>query len=184
MTLPIIKFGIAGRMRTGKTTVARYLETTYDFHVTAFADPIKQFARSVGWDDQKDERGRTLLQDIGTVVRKYNKTFWIEKMVAGLPATKSIAVDDMRMQLEHEELSKVGFKTILIRRDPSRILDAPTSTVNHVTEMEVDGIKPWRVIENNGTFEDLYASVDQLVKEYLQPLTREMTQIEAVSRFN
>lgn len=181
---PTIKFGIAGRMRTGKTTVARYLENTYDFHVTAFADPIKAFARQVGWDDQKDERGRTLLQDIGTVVRKYNKTFWIEKMISSLPTNKSIAIDDMRMLLEHEMLTAAGFKTILITRDPSRIHDAPTSTVNHVTELEVDQIKPWRTIENNGSFEELYARVDQLVKEFQQPLTRDMDHSEVISRFN
>ncbi len=177
----IIKFGIAGRMRTGKTTVAKYLETKYDFHVAAFADPIKQFARSVGWDDKKDERGRTLLQDIGTVVRKYDKKFWIVKMISGLPTTKSIAVDDMRMLLEHEELTAAGFKTILVQRDPSKIVDAPSATVNHVTEREVDQIKPWRTVINNGTFEELYAQVDQLIREYENPISRELEH-ENISR--
>lgn len=172
----IIKIGIAGRMRTGKTTVARYLETRYDFHVAAFADPIKEFARSVGWNDKKDERGRRLLQDVGTVVRNYDEKFWIRKMLSCLPAGKSIAVDDMRMLLEHVELNAAGFKTILVLRDPSKILDAPASTVNHVTEREVDQIKPWRTVVNNGTYEELYAQVDQIIREYANPVSRELEQ--------
>lgn len=182
--MTIIKFGIAGRMRTGKTTVAKYLETTYDFHVTAFADPIKQFARQVGWDDQKDERGRTLLQDIGTVVRKYNKTFWIEKLLSSLPSNRNIAVDDMRMLLEHELLTAAGFRTILVRREPMKIHDAPASTVNHVTEAEVEQIKPWRTVVNNGTFEDLYAQIDRIVKEFEQPVMRELHHADIAPRLN
>jgi dephospho-CoA kinase len=159
-----LKFGIAGRMRTGKTTIAQYLKERYGFHTCAFADPIKAVAKECGWDGAKDERGRTLLQDIGTVVRKYNQTFWIEKLIAELPPNRSIVVDDMRMLKEHTMLSDAGFTTILVTRDPSLIHDA-AGTTDHITEREVDLITPWRTIENNGSFEDLYAQIDEVVAE-------------------
>lgn len=153
-------------MRVGKTTVAQYLQRSRGFQLAAFADPIKEFARLVGWDGAKDERGRTLLQDIGTVVRKYDELFWIEKMLANLPTDRHVAVDDMRMVLEDRELTRRGFKTIMVTRDPSQIHDAPVSTTSHVTEQEVDRIQPWRVICNNGSLEDMYAQIDRVVDEY------------------
>lgn len=163
--MTIIKFGIAGRMRTGKTTIARFLEKHHGFHVTAFADPIKDIARQCGWDDAKDPRGRTLLQDIGTVVRKYHPTAWIEKMLTSLPPDRCIAVDDMRLILEHENISSSGFLTILVRRRPELIKDAANGTTNHVTETEVDRIPAWRIIDNNGSFEELYARVEEILEE-------------------
>lgn len=162
----IVRLGIAGRMRVGKTTIARYLQQTRGFHVAAFADPIKDFARQVGWDGKKDERGRTLLQDIGTIVRKYDETFWIRRMLSLLPPGKPVAVDDMRLLKEDAELTRAGFRTIVVLRDPSLIPDAPAATIGHVTEAEVDLIKPWRTINNNGTLEELYASVDRIVEEW------------------
>jgi hypothetical protein len=161
----IIKFGVAGRMRTGKTTVAQYLQRRYGFCLSAFANPIKDFALLVGWDGAKDERGRTLLQDIGTVVRKYNAEFWIEKMLADLPQNRCVAVDDMRMLLEDRRLSEAGFKTIMVVRDPALIHDAPAATTDHVTEREVDAIAPWRTLYNNGSLDELYAQVDTVVAE-------------------
>ncbi len=164
--MTIIRFGIAGRMRTGKTTVAQYLKDKHGFHTTAFADPIKEMARLCGWDGAKDERGRTLLQDMGTIVRKYNPTFWIEKMLKDLPPGRPVAVDDMRLIREHEALEAAGgWRTILIRRDGGLIPDAPAGTTGHVTETEVDRITPWRTIENNGTFEELYARVEEILAE-------------------
>ncbi|RMH56769.1 MAG: hypothetical protein D6679_08210 [Candidatus Hydrogenedentota bacterium] len=162
-----IRLGIAGRMRVGKTTAARYLERRYGFYVCAFADQIKSIARVVGWNGEKDARGRKLLQDIGTVVRDYNERFWIDSLLKSLPADRSVAVDDMRMLLEHRILTEeAGFRTVLILRDSSLILDAPEDTRNHVTEREVDLIEPWRVIENNGTFEELYEKLDRLLDEW------------------
>lgn len=158
-----LRFGIAGRMRVGKTTVAQYLRDKWGFETRAFADPIKDFARLVGWDGAKDERGRRLLQEIGTVVRNYDEHFWIQRLLDELPGDKKIVVDDMRMFLEHQALCRVGFRTLLVVKDPSLIPDAPSARTSHVTEQEVDKITPWRILQNNGSFDDLYRQIDQVV---------------------
>lgn len=46
------------------------------------ADPLKEIALSIGWDGQKDKRGRRLLQLLGTeVCRKcINEFYWLDKM--------------------------------------------------------------------------------------------------------
>jgi len=160
----IIKIGIAGRMRTGKTTVAKYLVERYGFFVTGFAESIKDIARQVGWDGNKDERGRTLLQELGTVVRHYNASFWIDKTLAELPAGRNIVIDDMRMVLEHERLCDAGFETLMIKRNSDLIKDATPANIGHITEVEVDLIKsPWLTIENNSSIEDLHKKIDNLM---------------------
>lgn len=169
-----VRFGIVGRMRVGKTSVANYLQRRLGFHKAAFSDPIKDFARIVGWDGEKDARGRQLLQDIGTVVRKYDEMYWINRMLSGLPEDRHIVVDDMRMLKEHHALEANGFRTILVVRNSQKISDAPAETTGHVTEREVDLIQPWRVIENNSTFEDLYAQVDSMILEYRELFSGDM----------
>lgn len=160
-----MKISITGKMRVGKTTVARYLETKYGFHVKGFADPIKDFAKELGWDGGKDEKGRALLQNIGTIARDYNERFWIDKLVSDIEGIEKIVIDDMRMVLEHEELEKIGFKTIMVCKSEKLIEGAPESKKKHITEKEVELIKPWKKIKNNGSFDDLYKQVDEAVSE-------------------
>ena len=167
-------------MRVGKTSVAEHLQQKNEFAKAAFSQPIKDFARMVGWDGEKNKPGRELLQDIGTVVRKYDKKFWINKMLSDLPTDTNIVVDDMRMLLEDQELNKHGFKTILVVRDPSHIDDAPQETTGHITEKEVDLIKPWRIITNNGDFHALHAQIDAIVQEYRDLFLRKPNLVKTV----
>ena len=63
---------ISGKARHGKDTAANLireylLHHGYDAYIYHYADPVKMCATNYfGWDGNKDEAGRTLLQHIGT----------------------------------------------------------------------------------------------------------------------
>ena len=63
---------ISGKARHGKDTTANLirewlLQHGYDAYIYHYADPVKMCATNYfGWNGQKDEVGRTLLQNVGT----------------------------------------------------------------------------------------------------------------------
>jgi len=90
--------GITGKAGAGKTYLADQLiqraNNQISLHqwnskwavkmhhkVLHFAEPVKEIAKTCfGWDGKKDERGRRLLQLIGTEVgRGYNPDIWVDK---------------------------------------------------------------------------------------------------------
>lgn len=70
--------GITGKAGSGKTSLAEVLETQ-GYTMKAFAEPLKYIAKSwFNWNGEKDEKGRKLLQDLGSVGRAYNKDVWVK----------------------------------------------------------------------------------------------------------
>lgn len=107
--------GICGYARVGKTTTcAALLSQISDSVIVPFADPVKQIASECfGWDGVKDERGRRLLQLIGTEVgRSYNPNIWVDKWrlkVEKLLANNlTVLVDDVRFQNEIDCIHDMG----------------------------------------------------------------------------
>jgi hypothetical protein len=63
--------GLTGLLGSGKSAVAKEFVKTCALNgvlveILPFADPVKAVAYSMGWDGEKDEKGRRLLQLIGT----------------------------------------------------------------------------------------------------------------------
>lgn len=76
---------ISGKARHGKDTFADFLKqelTNSGFSVCIFhyADLLKMICTNYfGWDGKKDEKGRAILQRVGTEkVRSVNENFWVE----------------------------------------------------------------------------------------------------------
>lgn len=113
---------IAGRLGVGKTTSAKYLSACLNInrhtvaHLLSFADTLKEICRHAGWDGEKDERGRRLLQHMGDVVREYNEHYFAdtaaEKAVDLAGARNSyhnvVIIDDMRFENEYQTLKKAA----------------------------------------------------------------------------
>lgn len=81
-------FLLAGRISAGKSTVANFLFDALHYEypsaiikIAGFADGVKEVAtQAFGWDGIKDEKGRRLLQVVGTDAgRAYNNNIWAEK---------------------------------------------------------------------------------------------------------
>lgn len=67
---------INGSGGSGKDTVVElvssYLKNKYSIENISTIDEIKRIARSMGWDNQKDEKGRQFLADLKQAWTKYN----------------------------------------------------------------------------------------------------------------
>lgn len=104
---------VSGKAGSGKGTVANFLEkkiqdipsmTVFRY---GFANPLKYMAKAfIGWDGQKDEKGRKLLQWQGRIGREYDENIWVkhflnqlDKQSGMLPFNFSI-VDDWRFPNE------------------------------------------------------------------------------------
>ena len=162
-----LRIAFAGKMQVGKTTAADHLVHRHGFVKYALADPIKEIARrDFDWDGEKDERGRRLLQDIGTVGRGYDRDVWLRRLEGRLAegAPARAVVDDVRLAREVVFLEELGFFVVRIDR-PAGSIETLTSDERqrHETETELDGVPFDVTIDNRGTFEELFAGVDALI---------------------
>ena len=117
--------GICGYARVGKTTTAvevlNLIGASNRGEVLPFAAPVKDIAFQMGWDGQKDERGRRLLQMIGTEIgRAYDPDIWVDKWTAKVLArwldhVPLIIADDVRFQNEVDRIRKLGGKVIRLK---------------------------------------------------------------------
>ena len=159
--MKIIAF--TGLAQSGKTTAANFIPGV---KILSFADPVKQIAlTSFNWDGVKDEKGRRLLQVIGTECgRAYDYDIWVKKMREQIaiyaPLYNVIAIDDCRFNNESELVRELGGIVIEIIRPGC----APDG---HASEQ---GISPDLIdkhIMNNGTLEHLKENVLKLINGYI-----------------
>ena len=152
-----------GLAQTGKTTAANFIPGA---KILSFADPVKQIAlSSFGWDGVKDDKGRRLLQVIGTECgREYDKDIWIKKMreqiAIYVPKFDIIAIDDCRFDNEPQLVKDLGGIVIEITR-PGCVPDG------HASEAGISSNLIDYHIFNNGTLEQLKEKVLSIIAEYI-----------------
>ena len=165
-----LRVAIGGRMQVGKTTAADRLVERHGFVKYALAAPIKQIARDAfGWDGRKDARGRRLLQEVGTVGRNYRGDIWLERFAARLAAEAPprAVVDDLRLERGERYLRNLGFACVLVTRpvELTPVAGGSEQARGHETETEIGRLDVDAVIDNSGSFDDLYERLDRLVTE-------------------
>jgi hypothetical protein len=154
---------IAGRAGVGKTTVAEvmedYLEENhFSANVDHFAEAIKLCAYSYfGWDGEKDDKGRVLLQKLGLIGREYNQNVWADHLVYRYfrYPTEFLIVDDWRFPNEKSCLQEVpGVKVVTVRINaPQHESLLGTPVYNDVSEVSLsnDFSSYDYTIQNNDT---------------------------------
>lgn len=76
---------LGGKAGAGKDTFCKVMQSKSLGVVRfAFADALKEIAKSFLWDGKKDTKGRRLLQQIGAVGREYDKDIWANKVVEAI----------------------------------------------------------------------------------------------------
>lgn len=177
-------FGVLGRKRSGKSTVAECLREQYGYTVLGFADPLRELARRVnpiidndgkndpvhyapaekwhGYERMKDmwPESRIFLQDLGNGVREVfgDRTF-INELEHRLGYVEgSVVVPDVRYPNEVESLIRHGFWTVRVERPG--LDDSDT----HISETALDGYYADFLIKNTGSLQDLKQQVDELVR--------------------
>jgi hypothetical protein len=121
MNKPII-LCICGKARHGKNTFADILKEQSKKNILqiAYADYLKYVARKYfGWDGQKDEKGRTLLQQLGTEdARANNPDVWVDTVIGLVKAIGHkydyIVTTDCRFPNEINRWEEEGFTVYAI----------------------------------------------------------------------
>ena len=118
---------ISGKAEHGKTATAEYLQNTLEQEyskrvlIVGFADKLKFIAaKYFGWNGVKDEKGRELLQYLGTdVVRKKDPDYWVRNVADFVKVFEDsfdyILLHDTRFINEVEYFKNIGMNTLSIR---------------------------------------------------------------------
>jgi hypothetical protein len=130
---PPFILGLSGKARHGKNAtaefIAEFLKTRgVEVIPLGFADAVKEEAQAQGWDGQKDERGRSLLQRIGMERRAQNPNYWVNRAFDRIAAEASVpqsrprlwVLTDVRFKNEAAAIAERGGKLWRIeRREPA-----------------------------------------------------------------
>lgn len=169
--------GLTGKARSGKDTVAEHLALTHGFHHYWFSKPMKDACRSMfGWNDDHlygdlkevvDPRfnvsPRVALQTLGTEWGRntINSDMWILRAQKEIEQHDCIVVSDCRFDNEAEAIIESGGIVIEVSRNDINQV-APHSSEKGISS----NLVTFR-IDNNGTLQDLYKSVDSLLIQAL-----------------
>ena len=137
---------ISGKAESGKDTIAKeikYLleEQNYKVMIIHFADVLKFVCRQYfDWDGQKDDYGRSLLQQVGTEMReKNNPNMWVnitKELIRGIGAEFDwVLVPDTRFKEEINMLNEY-FDCISVRvlRQDIDSDGVASDHINHLTD--------------------------------------------------
>ncbi len=161
---------LSGKAGSGKDTAGDYLVSRYGFRKYAFADRLKEIAFLLGWDGRKDDRGRKLLQDLGTVGRAYDPCVWIRFVLDGISSDRPerVVITDCRYANEFSECadfaSENGYVFVplhIVRREAG----LKGSLGEHESERECGNI-PAVIVRNDEGLSELYGKLDFLMSEY------------------
>lgn len=169
---------ISGRAGSGKDTAAQMIKRELELRrervlVTHYADLLKYICKTfLGWDGEKDEAGRTLLQTVGTdIIRSKNPDFWVGFIMFILECFPEkwdyVLIPDTRFPNEIDNLRRDGFDVTHIRvtrREPPALSLSETQKI-HPSETAMYGVKPDIPVSNNGTLEELSDKIQKIVKE-------------------
>lgn len=159
----------SGKQFSGKDTVAKILlDKFHSFKRIGIADAIKlMYSQNTGLSideiEKNKSRYRQDLIDLGDWGRAQNPDFWLNSIIEYPGNT---IVTDIRVKHELDLFKAHDAFTIRVETSPEvRAKRGLLTSVNDATETQLDNIKDWDyVIHNDGTFEELIKSVDDLIK--------------------
>jgi hypothetical protein len=169
---------ISAKARHGKDTAAEIIKEQLENRghrvlITHFADLLKFICKQFfGWDGNKDEKGRTLLQYIGTdVVSAKNPAYWAEFIVDILKLFENewdyVLIPDCRYPIEASTLKNV-FDTIVLRVERPDFDNGLTEAQKkHPSEVDMDQYNFDVILYNDGSLDEFKVKLEQFTKNYL-----------------
>lgn len=170
---------ISGKAQHGKDTTAAMMKEAleadgYKVVVAHYADLLKHICRSFfGWDGQKDDAGRHILQYVGTdIIRKQHPDFWAEFVIDVLNLFPNewdyVLIPDCRFPNEICCLKDAGFDTVHLRVVRDNFISPLTEEQRrHPSETALDGVEPDYYINNAGTLSDLRTVITDWIVQYI-----------------
>lgn len=142
----IFIIGFVGRAGAGKSTAAQLLgECVSDgekFVTLNFAGELKNIMKQIGWNGQKDKKGRKFIQIVGEGARYYIRpTCWVDMLMSkvdGLQGPIVVAIDDVRHINECQAiLERGGILIYLERGEPLTIWEKVGRYYKYPSEREM-----------------------------------------------
>lgn len=170
---------ISGHARHGKDTVATLMSGILEAEgkrvlVTHYADLLKFILSNFfGWDGQKNESGRYLLQYVGTdVIRKQNPDYWVDFVINLMRLFADewdyVLIPDARFPNEIERWKQEGFDVTTIRVVRPEFESTLTAEqLSHPSETALNDYPFDFVITNNGTLKDLREEAEKVLDSVL-----------------
>ena len=189
---------IAGRAGVGKSTLAEMLLEEFNkdsdtlASIVPMAKEIKRIAtEDFGWDGIKDEKGRRLLQVLGTEAgRMYDEDLWVHKSIEWWYQNCDLAnrisirsamytimiADDIRYPNEIEECELCFDRVITVWVYGKSKTDMPADTAEHPSE---NSLSPENdlidtMLYNTVSIEGLRNAADILVEDLMMMLTEDL----------
>lgn len=165
--------GLVGRKRTGKDTVAKFVdEMSEGMSVMSFADPLKMACKHAyclsesqleQTKDVIDSRWgmtpRDMMKSLGVkYFRSQDPDHWIKNMVFRLQGLDNVIISDARFHNEAMFIKRHGGVLVHVSRDLESNED------NHVSERTTDDIVCDYFIRNDGSLDDLREKVLALMR--------------------
>ena len=173
---------ISGKSGSGKDTLANFMNELLIAEnkrviIIHYADCVKFYAKQyMGWDGEKDEYGRSLLQNLGTNwVRAKYPNYWADLVGQFLNAVDDqfdvALIPDLRFCNEEHRVKKFNKDCVTIRinkltEDGDYILN-PNLTPKqhkHPSECDMDDVAFDIMINNCDTLEDLKEDAKEVIK--------------------
>lgn len=163
---------ISGKAGHGKDTLAGYMKAALESQgkqvlITHYGDLLKYICKQFfDWNGEKDEKGRTLLQHVGTeVVRAKRPDYWVDFVREFLLLFQDewdyVLIPDTRFPNEIVKLAPLKVIDIRINRPGFNMLTKEQQ--KHISETALDD---WDLfyftVENDGTLQDLAGKAAEL----------------------
>lgn len=178
---------ISGKAQHGKDTTAKLLEEILEAQgnrvlIAHYGDLVKYVCKTFfGWDGKKDEKGRTLLQRVGTdKIRAVSLDYWVDFIVSILDIFCDewdyVLIPDTRFPNEYEIYETYGMDAILLRVvRPNFVSPLTEEQQKHASETALDDYQYDATIVNSGSLEDLKEAVNNFVNNALKGELHEET---------
>jgi dephospho-CoA kinase len=166
--------GITGLMGSGKSTVASYLTSNYNFQSMRISGKMHEIAQELGIKATRD-----YLQGISQFMKTFDEDVWIKYIVKKVKQTSSsIVIDDIRRQNEIDFLQPIGFKFLKVettsfgRKERIELREAKKISEKewerwskHSTEVQVPKLPADYVIKNDESLQYFEQQIDRILKE-------------------
>ncbi|MBQ9011714.1 MAG: hypothetical protein IJ093_03605 [Bacilli bacterium] len=167
-------FVLAGKARSGKDTVAEFLEKSYSdkkIIKLMYGYWVKNYALMISlWDGSEENKPRELLQQIAAESRSVNPNYVIRRMEEDINILKNYAdviiITDARMPEEVSMPKEKFLETITVKVSRDNFT-SPLSKKQQkdFTETALDKYNDYDyVIENDGTLDKLEDKIKHLVE--------------------
>ena len=173
---------ISGKAGHGKDAFAAFLKEKLEAAektvlIIKFGDAVKWLAQKfLGWDGNKDDKGRSFLQQFATdAMRIQYPTYWadiVSKFIAAEHKWDYVLIPDWRFENEFETIYTYNDNVITVRVNrfdsDGKLYYNPNMRnhqLTHISECELDEFNFEYIVENRNDLTALKDSADLFIKE-------------------